>query len=308
MTSNPPVSWLPSWADIDTESMTLIVGWETSAHHVEVRRLPINGTVARDLLQPITATTSRLATYTPVAYSPDLELDDNQYAVVRRDELDPDGSLLAGVETLAPPEAVEDDMRRAMLFYGLAVGPANGRLIFLRRANPRANLARKYVTLFGDELSRVTRPLLSFDLELIDIVLVAGQGLAALNLKAYERLFRDSPELLARTPAKVAELNQIMPLTAGAQAALTDTAGRNSRIRSRLLASLSRGHLQGLSKTKLRAVMRRHGLDPAHHLVGGELDFTADEALAIMQLLNEDLAIGELSDTEFIINKKSPRS
>jgi len=63
-----------------------------------------------------------------------------------------------------------------------------------------------------------------------------------------------------------------------------------------------------LDTEKLRAGMQRHGLDPEHHLVNGHLDFSADEALAIMQLLNEDLAIGELSDTEFIINKKSPRT
>jgi hypothetical protein len=308
VTSTPGSGWLPNWSSIDTGSMSLLIGWESSGHRVQVRRLPISKTVARDLLQPITATTDRLAHDRTAAYSPDLELDDDQYAVVPREQLDPASSLLAGLEDLTPAEAVQDDMKHAMLFYALAVGPATGRVVFVRRANPRANLARKYVTLFGDELSRVTSPLLSFDLDLIDLVLVAGHGLAVLNLKAYERLFRDSPELLARTPAKVAELNAVISLTPAAQAALTEAAGRNSRIRSRLLAILGRGHLNALDKTKLRAGMRRHGLDPAHHLVGGNLDFTADEALAIMQLLNEDLAIGELSDTEFIINKKSPRT
>ena len=217
MTSSSGAGWMPNWSSIPTGSMTLLIGWESSEHHVQVRRLPINKTVAQDLLQPITVTTDRLTNYNPAVYSPDLELDDEEYAVVPREQLDPAGSLLANLETLAPPEAVQNDLTRAMLFYALAVGPASGRLVFVRRANPRANLGRKYMTLFGDELSRVTSPLLSFDLDLIDLVLVAGKGLAVLSLKAYERLFRDSPELLARTPGKVVELNAAMPLTPAAQ-------------------------------------------------------------------------------------------
>jgi hypothetical protein len=308
VTGMPWDGWLPAWSSIGTGSLTLLIGWESSGRHVQVRRLPVNKTVADDLLQPIAATAQRLTSYSATAYHPDLELDAEQYAVVPREQLDAAGTLLTGLETLTPAEAVKDDMKRAMLFYAFAVGPTTDRLVFVRRANPRANLARKYVTLFGDELSRVTSPLLSFDLDLIDLVLVAGHGLAALNLKAYERLFRDSPELLARTPAKVAELNAVMPLTPAAQAALTEAAGRNTRIRARLLATLGRGHLTGVNRSRLRTEMRKHGLDVAHHLVDGKLDFTADEAMAIMQLLNEDLTIGGLSDTEFIINKKSPRS
>jgi len=309
VTPAPWDEWLPDWASIDTGSMTLLIGWESSGHHVEVRRLPINRSVARDLLQPIIATTDRLTNHTATAYSPDLELVDDQYAVVPRTQLDPESTLLSGLENLTPPEASGDDMKkRALLFYALAVGPMTGRLVFVRRANPRANLAHSYITIFSEELTRVTSPLLSFDLTRIDLVLVAGHGLAVMNLKAYERLFRDSPELLARTPAKVAELNAIIPLTPAAQTALTESAGRNSRIRARLLAALGRGHLTTVSTAKMRAEMRKHCLDPAHHLVDGELDFTTAETMAIMQLLNEDLTIGGLSDTPFIINKKSPRS
>jgi len=68
------------------------------------------------------------------------------------------------------------------------------------------------------------------------------------------------------------------------------------------------GPTETTGEPKMRAEMRKHCLDPAHHLVDGELDFTTAETMAIMQLLNEDLTIGGLSDTPFIINKKSPRS
>lgn len=306
--SSPWAGWLPSWAEVDTGSMTLLIGWETSRNHVQVRRLPVNWSVASDLTEPVAATTGRLSGWTATAYSPDLELDENQYAVVMRDQLDLESSLLAGLETLLPPEGTTADLKRTLLFYGFAVGPANRRLIFLRRANPRRSLSRRYLTLFQDELTRVTSPLLSFDLDWVDLVLVAGQGLAVMSLTAYERLFRDSPELLSRTPTKVNEFNALVQLTPDSKALLNDLAIRNSRIRARLLAVLNRGHLSGLSQNRLRAEMSRHQLDPDRHLVNGQLDFTATEALSIMQLLNEDLTVGGLSDTNFVINKKSPRS
>jgi hypothetical protein len=299
--------WLPDWSGLDTGSLLLEVGWESSTRHVQCRRLPVSAEVADELHEPVNATLDLLAGSTPVLYSPDLELDDGQYAVIPRDQLDPSSSMLTELEKLTPAEGTKDDLKRSLLFYALAVGPADARVTFIRRSNPRANLARGLVTVFDNELSRVTEPLLSFDLTLIDLVLVAGHGLVALNLKAYERLFRDSPELLARTPAKVQELQELVPMTEQTRAALTAVAARNSRVRSRLLAMLGRGYLGSVTTQLLERQMLRHHLDPAHYLVNGELSFTEDQAMVVMQLLNEDLAFGELTNEEFVINKKSPR-
>lgn len=310
--STPPASlswhdWLPDWSALDTGSLLLEIAWESSARHVQVRRLPVSAEVADELHQPIQASLDFLAKGTPVPYSPDLELDENEYAVVPREQLDPASSMLTELEKLSPPEGTEHDLSRSLLCYALAVGPADSRVVFVRKANPRANLARALITVFDNELSRVVHPLLSFDLTLIDLVLVCGHGLVALNLKAYERLFRDSPELLARTPAKVAELQALVPMTEATQAALSAVATRNSRVRSRLLAMLSRDYLASVTPKVLKKQLARHGLDPAQYLVDGKLNFTEDQAMVMMQLLNEDLAFGELTDVEFVINKKSPR-
>lgn len=307
--SRPPAwhSWLPDWSALDTGSLLLEVGWESSARHVQARRLPVSADVAAELSEPVDVTLDLLASRKPVLYSPDLELDDDQYAVVPREQLDPASSMLTELERLTPAEGAKDDLTRRLLFYALAVGPADGRVVFIRQSNPRANLARGLVTVFDNELSRVTHPLLAFDRTLIDLVLVAGHGLVALNLKAYERLFRDSPELLARTPAKVQELHTVVPMTDATRAALTAVAARNSRVRSRLLAMLARGHLRSVTTRTLKAQMARHHLNPAEYLVDGKLNFTEDQAMVVMQLLNEDLAFGELTNAEFVINKKSPR-
>jgi hypothetical protein len=79
----------------------------------------------------------RLPTHHPFStQGPDLELGAEEFAVVPREQLDPASSLLANLETLAPPEAAQGDLTHAMLFYALTIGPANGRLVFVRRANP----------------------------------------------------------------------------------------------------------------------------------------------------------------------------
>ena len=299
--------WLPDWSALDTGSLLLEIAWESSGHHVHVCRLPVSADVAEELQQPIAVTLDFLAKSEPVAYTPDLELDEGQYAVVPREQLDPASSALVELEKLSPPEGTEHDLNRPLLCYALAVGPASSRVVFIRRYNPRANLARGLMTMFDNELSKVTHPLLSFDLTSIDLVLVAGHGLVALNLKAYERLFRDSPELLARTPAKVAELQALVPMTDTTQTALATVAARNSRVRARLLAMLARGYLSSVTPKMLKKALNRHGLDPARFLPDGKLNFAEDQAMVIMQLLNEDLAFGELTDVEFVINKKSPR-
>jgi hypothetical protein len=299
--------WLPDWPALDTGSLLLEVGWESSAHHVQARRLPVSADVAHELRAPVKVTLDFLSNSAPVLYTPDLELDDDQYAVVPREQLDPGSTMLTELEELTPAEGTKDDLKRSLLFYALAVGPAEARVVFIRRSNPRANLARGLVTVFDNELSRVTEPLLSFDLTLIDLVLVAGHGLIALNLKAYERLFRDSPELLARTPAKVRELQALVPMTEPTRAALAAVAARNSRVRSRLLAMLARGYLGSVTTQMLERQMTRHHLNPADYLVNGELSFTENQAMVVMQLLNEDLAFGELTNDEFVINKKSLR-
>jgi hypothetical protein len=194
-----------------------------------------------------------------------------------------------------------------LLFYAVSVGPPDARILFIRRYNPTSNLGRKWFGVFGDELSPVNDQLVALDLTRFDVVLVAGAGLLVFDLKQYERLFRDSPELLSRTPAKVDELSRQLRLTASTKEALTAAALSNSRIRTRLLAVVASGRLERVTSDRLREAMQEFGIDPDTHLTSEGLAFEAADAMSIMELLNEDLSIGPLTDTKYVISRKVPR-
>lgn len=300
--------WPPNWDRLSTAGLSLLIGWETGANKtVHVRSLPLNAAAGNDLRAAVVDASKRLRDWTPVTYGPDMELDESTYAVVDRSQLATNTSIVAELEQAKPPEGSQEDLNRGLLFYAVSVGPPGARVVFIRRYNPTSNLKVKWFGVFGDELSPVKDQLVALDLTRFDVVLVAGAGLLVFDLTQYERLFRDSPELLARTPAKVEELNEQLTLTASTQAVLTEAALSNSRIRSRLLAVVASGRLKHVSKRRLREAMQEFGLDADAHLTSDGLAFEAADAMSIMELLNEDLSIGPLTDTKYVISRKAPR-
>ena len=300
--------WVPSWDQLSTAGLTLSIGWETGATKtVHVRTLPLNRKAGDDLRAAVREAATRLRDWSPTAYNPEMELDDESYAVIDREQLAADSSIMTELEQSSVSDGSIDDLNRALLFYAISVGPPDQRVVFLRRHNPISNLRRKWFGTFGDELAPVDDKLISLDLDQFDVVLVAGHGLLVFNLRQYERLFRDSPELLARTPAKVEELHQQLALTEGTRQVLTTVATSNSRIRTRLHAIVSSGRLENLDVDRLRAAMQQFGLDPDLHLSPDGLKFDEPEAMAMMELLNEDLSVGVLTETTYVIARKSPR-
>lgn len=114
---------------------------------------------------------------------PDSYRDDDSYAVIDRDQLATDSSIVAELEQASTPDGSIDDLDRALLFYAISVGPPSQRVAFLRRHNPISNLRRKWFGIFGDELSPVDDKLISLELDQVDVVLVAGHGLLVFNLR-----------------------------------------------------------------------------------------------------------------------------
>jgi len=300
-------SWLPNWSDFRPLNLHLLVGWEGSTHKVQVRRVPVSAHVASDLLTPVVSTLDYLKVGVAIQYSPETELRDLEYGVVSREQLDLESSIIRGVESILPAEIETTEWEKPLLFYALVVGEPNQRLIFVRRSNPRANVTKRYFTMFEDVLSKIEKPILSFDLDVMDLVLVQNGGLVVINPKVHERLFEDSPEVTAKIGNKVRELHSVIPLTDDSLASLERVALKNSRARSRISSILSRGHLSGLPLANIRKAMKRHNIDPNKHIKSGKIHFEDEEVMAIIQLLNEDLSFGELSAQEFVINKKSPR-
>lgn len=308
MTEPTGPEWAPDWEHLSTQGLTLSIGWETGATKtVHVRTLPLDSESGEDLRAAVRDCVNLLRDDTPVPYNPDMELEESTYAYIDRAQLADDTSIFHELEQASPPEGSVDDLGRGLLFYAITVGPANARVVLIRRYNPTANLKKKWFGTFGDELSPVDEQLVSLDLSHFDVVLVVGAGLLVFDLKQYERLFRDSPELLARTPAKVEELSAQRALTDAAKEVLAAAALRNSRIRSRLHAIVASGRLEHVDDARLEQAMVRFGLDPDVHMTADGIAFDDEHVMPILELLNEDLSIGPLTDTEYVITRKVPR-
>jgi hypothetical protein len=184
-------------------------------------------------------------------------------------------------------------------------GDLDTRLVFVRKRTPAINLsARATILQYRDgRLNRIDYPLLSFDRSM-DLVLAPGRGMAVLNDKAFELLFRDAPELLERTPALARSVAAAARMTPEAEQALIDAAGRYSRVRRRLLAIDASGHLATVEPSTMRAELRRWGFNPRAHYRNNMLSFTADDVQLMMKILNEDLLHGGLTARDYEVQRK----
>jgi hypothetical protein len=253
----------------------------------------------------------RIAGMSPVAWQAQASWERDEYAVVQRSQLDDDNPVLRALELPEQPEAAPEFLREHKpIVYVIAVGDQPGagqpdeRLLFVRKSDPTMNLERRLAVFWDDTLRRIEYPLMTFDRN-VDLVLAPGRGLLALNERAFELLFRESPELLARTPRLAHELARATNMTPASEQALVDAAVRYARVRRRVLAIAESGHLTSVTTAQLRAELRRQGLDPGRHLRRGQLHFEPDEVTPMLRVLNEDLLRGGLSGQLFEVERKT---
>ena len=76
----------------------------------------------------------------------------------------------------------------------------------------------------------------------------------------------------------------------------------------RLRAINERGHLAHVDIAHVRAHIRALGLQEADFVDGNELVVDEADPMTLLELLNEDLFTGGLTDTGFRSERKSPRA
>lgn len=293
---------------LDLAMEGLVVGWLTAdaLKSTEMRRVTATKEVAGILAEAARSTAKQLSAALPIAYTPDLELDEGQVAEVDRDQLNPGSSLLGKLEADSHESFQKDHFKKVLSLYAVLMSAGERRFAFVYRRNPRRSLGAGVMTFFNDRLRLQQSPILSFDEGPADLVLEVGHGAAVLSIRAFEWLFRDSPELLARTPDAVRQLSQSVMIDLQLLEELEVAAIRNSRVRTRLFAINQRGHLAGLTTVQIEKALLEHNLDPDVHLVDGRLTFPGGLA-ELLIFLNEDLAKGSLSQAQYTILRKSPR-
>lgn len=310
MTTPAPV-WDGDLAPLQFRPTSLVVGFR-DGRSVQVGQVSIGTVVADELRGIVEESAAGLAEMPRRPWTAEAAWERDELRVIQRTQLDEDNPVVAALEASEYPDVVLDDLRtKSLIFYAVVVGPqpdtatADQRRVFLRKTNPRLGAERKVITvLTGDELTRITQPLFTFDRR-VDLVYVPGRGILAVNEGPFDILFRDTPELMEKTPAHARTLAGALPLAEGSEQVLVDAAVKYARVRRRVLAAVERGHLVNVTAQQLRSELRRQGFAPRDHMQDGQLVITDANVTDLMRVLNEDLLTGGLSGQRFEIERKT---
>ncbi|GAB4001859.1 Kiwa anti-phage protein KwaB-like domain-containing protein [Nocardioides ultimimeridianus] len=285
-----------------TGSGQLVVAWSTGADYGGAH-LAVGGDLAARLLEFAQVASADLSSGHP--YGPDVDMEDSTHLVAERADLQ-DTLLLQTVEQGADlPLATEKDIAdRSLTCYALVVGSGTSKVTFIRKRSPVALGSKALVGRFlSGEVTEVSEPLFAFD-KTFDLIVTSDKVLI-LNKSGFDSLFRHSAVVLAKTPDWVTELAAHLPLAPGSDVLLNEALQRNQFHRNKFQAILKRPHIRSLTPADVEDGMRRHGLDPAVLMPGGQLVFdTPENTKQILNLLNEDLFKGEFSGDEFAAGSK----
>ena len=195
--------------------------------------------------------------------------------------------------------------RTPLALYAVIFGAGDDARAFVRKTNPhKVPTAGHIFATLGAALTRVNDQLFSLDAR-FDL-LAAPTGLIALDQGAFESLFRKFPD--EAVPNWVKELNECLPLAADGMERLAQQCQRNSYLRRRLSAILSRGHLKKSDVGKIKSHIVSVGLSPDDYIdADGKIVVDDGKVADLLYLLNEDFFLGGLSATRFRSDRKAPR-
>jgi hypothetical protein len=242
-------------------------------------------------------------------YDPDALLEDGEYFLIPRNQVEDSFGVLAFLDRgpasdLLSPEEVA---RRPQLFYAAVIGstPAE-RLAFVAKSNPAKLVhAGFFFTLRGDVFTKIDSDVFLFE-DRVDMI-VSRDNLVVLNQSAFEQWFRDTPALQERVQDWITGITDHLPIAEDGAARLADRARTDSRLRRTLFSIQARGHLPNVSIDRIRAHVAAQHLDEARLLRGNELVFDQADPATLLKLLNEDLFLGGLTDEPFVVDRKSRR-
>lgn len=304
------------WDGLELDAaLTLVVGWNSSGK-TKLRKVNMAVNVEVPLLDVIEQNVQSLVTREAEQWAPDAVVTPETYLVMSRDgvgtrptlarDVQDRGTFLEALRAGAGlPRMEREEVPAAdMGFYALVVGnDPDNRTVFIRRLNPRRSLHRgRIFGVLSDVLARVEEPLFGFDLD-VDLVLV-DESLVVLSQTAFAAFFRDQDALRAQVPQWANLIGMTLPFADGSREALANKAQRDSRVRTRLEAAASRGHLAAVTIPIVTGVLEGHGIDPDTYVQDDKLVVTEETAAQLLQVLNEDLYEGPLSAARFRADRK----
>lgn len=301
-------------SSISLEHLPLLgVAW-WKGKQVDGKRLNTTPAVATAFQTTATTWLEKLGDMTEQAYSPEAAKDKDQYFLIDRASLDDAGGIVSTV--LATPEldAVGSGQfpLRTLLLYAFVFeqdmsNPSpDTRVAFVRKHNAyQSGQGGRIFTRGASVLTEIEEPVFAFDdgMDLIvtkDKILIFHDG-------AFDYLFKNDAFIQTRVPTWVKDVAKSIPLSDSSIKDIAARAGSNTRVRRRLEAISSRGHLAKVSLAEVTKYARGQGIDISELIVDKKIETTGVGVEVVLKLLNEDLVIGALSKEPFEIERKSRR-
>lgn len=242
-------------------------------------------------------------------YDPDAQLEDGQFFAIDRADVHDSFGVLELLDRGPDAElwSVDDLAHKPLLFYALVVGRnPEARTAFVAKSNPARTAHRGLpLTPRRGSLANIGTPVFIFE-DRVDLIVNATR-MAVLNQLAFEQWFRDTPILRRRVGAWIGNIAQRLPISGDGARQLAEHCRTNSRLRRVLYSIEARGHLATVTLPQVREHIAGQGLDEAALIRTDKLVFDEADPATLLKLLNEDLFLGGLTRTPFVVDRKAPR-
>jgi hypothetical protein len=241
-------------------------------------------------------------------YSIEADVEDNEYMTASLDGREEEAALRDSIVNLDGMDQVgsQELPDRPLTFYAVVLGnrPAR-RTAYIRKSNPM-KVAKPGWGLFefGDTLTSIANPVFVVE-DRFDLIL-RPDTIDVLSPKVFESLFYELTGVDARVRGWVRNISRHLPMDDGVVDLLATACRAKPRLRRRLHAIQERGHLAEVTLQQFRREVRRHGYQATRFIRNGEIIADEDDYGVLLQILNEDLFRGGLTDEEFAAERKTP--
>jgi hypothetical protein len=291
------------WSDIKlTGNPQLVVGLRDKRRRMTGYLVDIDRDVHKDLREVATSSAERIAEMRPVAYTPYVDPEEDEYLTVdvsalltraqsRRAVAEPPTesdehaaivAMIAGSDYLERLGARQLLERADNEFYvqAICLKNAGARIGFVTRANPRQVLKHKRIWLGRhdqeDRLQRISPPELTLETN-VDAI-VTPDEIAIINRNSFQHIVSDSQLIASFVPAQVNMIGQRLssrglPVSIGTLMALMAAAGKSPRLAKRLSIFAERIALIDVATVSSGSGFVASDLDKADFVNGqGELE------------------------------------
>jgi hypothetical protein len=286
--------------------VALIVAWRERGQF-QFRLVDTAREVTQYLRRLTNATEATLEGLQRRPYSIEADIEDDEYLSASLDGREEEIALRDAIVNLdAMHQSGSNQLREHTLtFYAVIVGnrPAN-RTAYVRKSNPmRVAKSGWGLFEFGDTLTTIDNPVFVVE-DRFDLIL-RPDAIEILTPKVFENLFYELTGVDARVRTWVRNIGRQLPMSAGTVDLLTVACRSKPRLRRRLHAIQERGHLENVTMQQFRREVRRLGYEPLRFIQNGHISAAEEDYGVLLQMLNEDLFRGGLTDEEFAAERKT---